>query len=94
MNDADLLNALRDCYDPVLRRNIVDMKLVRSAHLTPDAEAPGMVPRFMAAVSLSAPTSDEGANVQMVAQVENRLLGLEAISRVEVKLLPPLFAIL
>jgi hypothetical protein len=26
--------------------------------------------------------------------VENRLLGLEAISRVEVTLLPPLFAIL
>jgi len=94
MTDADLLNALRDCYDPVLRRNIVDMKLVRGAHLTPDTEAPGVVPRFVATVSLSAPTSDEGANAQMVAQVENRLLGLEAISRVEVTLLPPLFAIL
>ena len=62
--------------------------------MRPDTEAPGMVPRFVAAVSLSAPTSDEGANAQMVAQVENRLLGLEAISRVEVTLLPPLFAIL
>ena len=94
MTDADLLNALRDCYDPVLRRNIVEMKLVRSARLVRDVEAPGVVPRFVAAVSLSAPTSDEGANAQMVAQVENRLLGLEAISRVEVTLLPPLFAIL
>jgi len=94
MTDADLLNALRDCYDPVLRRNIVEMKLVRSARLTPDTEAPGKLTRFVAAVSLTAPTTDEAANAQMVAQVENRLMGLEAISRVEVKLLPPLFAIL
>jgi metal-sulfur cluster biosynthetic enzyme len=94
MTDADLLNALRDCYDPVLRRNLVEMKLVRSARLVRDFEAPGVVPRFVAEVTLTAPSGDEGAQAQMVAQVENRLLGLEAISRVVVKLLPPLFAIL
>jgi hypothetical protein len=43
------------------------------------------------------PTShctDEAANSQLSAQIENRLLGLEAISRVTVTLLPALFPIL
>jgi metal-sulfur cluster biosynthetic enzyme len=99
MSDADLLDALRDCYDPVLRRNIVDARLVRSATLTPDLDAPGasvpgVGPRFLARVTLTAPGSDEIANAQLLAQIENRLLGLQAISRVEVTLLPALFPIL
>jgi metal-sulfur cluster biosynthetic enzyme len=94
MTDADLLTALRDCYDPILRRNIVDLNLVRSAHLTRDPDTPGQLPRFIAHIELTAPTSDEAANAQLAAQVENRLLGLEAISRVRIKLLPALFPIL
>ena len=94
MTDADLLAALRDCYDPVLRRNVVDLNLVRSAHLTPDPEAPGIIPRFIAHIQLTAPTTDEAANAQLTAQIENRLMGLEPISSVQITLLPPLFAIL
>jgi len=94
MTDADLLAALRDCYDPVLRRNIVDLNLVRSAHLTPDLEAPGPIPRFIAQIQLTAPTTDEAANAQLQAQIENRLMGLEPISSVCITLLPPLFSIL
>jgi metal-sulfur cluster biosynthetic enzyme len=99
MTDVDLLNALRDCYHPVLNRNVVDLKLVRAVELVPDADAPGAgiagVPqRFVARVRMTAPGKDEGANAQLVAQVENRLLGMEAISRAEIELLPPLFAIL
>jgi metal-sulfur cluster biosynthetic enzyme len=99
MTDADLLAALRDCYDPLLRRNIVELNLVRSAKLTPDPHSPGanisgLPSRFLAQIELSAPTSDEFANSQLAAQIENRLLGLEPISRVKVTLLPPLFPIL
>jgi len=99
MTDADLLAALRDCYHPVLRRNIVDLDLVRSATLTPDFDAPGAnspgVPRkFIAHLTLTSPTSDETANAHFRAQVENRLLGLPTISRVELTLLPALFPIL
>ena len=99
MTDADLLHALRDCYDPRLNRNIVDLRLVRFAHLTRDLEAPGATipgvpPRYLATLSLTAPTTDEAANAQLSAQIENRLLGLEPISRVHVTLLPPLFPIL
>jgi len=99
MTDADLLQALRDCYDPRLNRNIVDLRLVRSAHLTRDLDAPGsnipgVPPRYLATLSLTAPTTDEAANAQLSAQIENRLLGLESISRVHITLHPPLFPIL
>jgi hypothetical protein len=98
MQDADLLQLLRDCYLPT-HRNIVDAALVRSATLTPDTEAPGAsipgVPtRYLATISLYAPGSDEAANAQLLALIENRLLGVEAIYHVHIKLLPALFPIL
>jgi metal-sulfur cluster biosynthetic enzyme len=95
----ELLTLLRDCYEPATRRNIVDAGLVRSATLAPDSTAPGNgiagVPqRHLASIALYAPGIDEAANAQLVAQIENRLLGVESISRVEVVLLPTLFPIL
>jgi len=99
MTEADLLNALRDCYDPLQRRNVVDLGLVQSANLTLDKTAPGasirgVAPRYTARVMLRAPSTDETRNAQLRAQVENRLLGMPAISRAEVELLPALFPIL
>ncbi|MDE1160976.1 MAG: DUF59 domain-containing protein [Acidobacteriaceae bacterium] len=99
MTEADLLLALRDCFDPVSRQNIVDAHLVQGFSLTPDEDAPGVgipgVPaKFIAHVRLLSPTSDEGLNAQLSAQIENRLAGLETISRTELKLLPPLFPML
>ena len=41
MTEVDLLAALRDCYDPGSRRNIVELKLVREVALDHDANAPG-----------------------------------------------------
>ena len=99
MTDADLLNALRDCYEPAQRRNIVDARLVRAATLAldeqaPGARSPGVPPRYIAHIALSAPGSDDTANALLVAQIENRLLGLPAISHVTVTLVPALFTIL
>lgn len=99
MNEVALLNALRDCFHPVLRRNIVELKMVRDVAVERDPDAPGTgipgVPqRYIARVAVTAPGNDEAQNAQLVAQIENRLAGIEEISRSEVKLLPPLFAIL
>jgi hypothetical protein len=98
MTDTDLQLALRDCYTPT-GRNLVDAGLLKSATLTPDIDAPGAsipgVPtRHIAAITLYAPGLDEAANSQLAAQIENRLLGIEAISRAHVTLLPALFPIL
>ena len=99
MTDADLLAALRDCYAPPAQRNLVDAGLLKSATLTLDTQAPGAgipgVPsRYLASITLHAPGIDEAANAQLAAQIENRLLGLPAISHVDIKLLPALFPIL
>jgi hypothetical protein len=97
MTDANLLHLLRDCYTH--NRNIVDAGLIQSAALTPDptapgASIPGLPPRYLARITLHAPGTDDTANLQLVAQIENRLLGLPSISRVELTLLPALFPIL
>ena len=97
--NTDLLQSLSECFIPALRQDVVAAGLVRSASVSLDGEAPGAgiagVPdRYIARVTLSAPGGDEAVNAQMRAAVENRLLGMSTISRVEISLLPALFPIL
>jgi hypothetical protein len=99
MTDADLLNALRDCYDTLTQRNVVAAGLVERATLERDREAPGanvrgVAPRYIARLVMRAPTADEERNAQLRAQIENRLAGLPGISRTEITMLPALFPIL
>jgi metal-sulfur cluster biosynthetic enzyme len=84
--------ALRDCYDPTLPCNIVDLGLIETIALTPDPEAPGAtipgVPqKFRVTITLTPTTQDEAANSQLAAQIQNRLAGLETILHTEVTLL-------
>jgi metal-sulfur cluster biosynthetic enzyme len=99
VSEGDLLQSLRDCYDPILKRNIVDLGLVRSATLTEDRTAPGagipgVEPRYIAHITLFAPAADEVAVAQLRAQIENRLAGLSAISGTNIEMLPTPFPIL
>ncbi len=98
-SEADLLLALRECFVPALRRDVVSAGLVRSATLTLDREAPGagipgVPPRFIARLALWEAAAEDAVNAQLRAAVENRLLGLPAISRLELTTSPPLFPIL
>lgn len=84
--------ALRDCYDPTLPCNIVDLGLIETITLTPDPEAPGAtipgVPqKFRVTITLTPTSHDEAANAQLIAQIQNRLAGLETILHTEVTLL-------
>ncbi len=97
--EEDLRRVLRDCFVPLQRRDVVTAGLVRSATVKPDLDAPGagiagVPPRFFARVVLGSPGGDEVLGTQLRALVENRLLGLQEISRAEVTMLPPLFQIL
>ena len=92
LTESDILLALRDCYDPVLPCNIVDLGLVRSITITPDLEAPGSnvpgVPQnHKIQVDLTPAQTDEAANAQLTAQIANRLAGLETISQTTITLL-------
>ena len=91
MTGDDILAALRDCYDPDIPLNIVDLGLIDRIDITPDREAPGAnipgVPtRHHIAITLTPTTQDEIKTAQLTAQIQNRLAGLEAISRTTITL--------
>ena len=92
LTESDILLALRDCYDPVLPCNIVDLGLIRSIAVTPDLEAPGAhipgVPqKHRIEIKLTPTQKDEAAEAHLRAQISNRLAGLEAVSRTTITLL-------
>jgi metal-sulfur cluster biosynthetic enzyme len=92
LTESDILSALRDCYDPVLPCNIVDLGLIRSIGITPDLDAPGsgipgVAQRHKIQITLTPTSEDESAISQLRAQIENRLAGLETVSHTTVTLL-------
>jgi metal-sulfur cluster biosynthetic enzyme len=93
LTQTNILDALRDCFDPALPCNIVDLGLVRSITITPDLEAPGSgihgVPqkhRIQVELTLTNPT--EEATAQLTAQIQNRFAGLEEAGETTVTILP------
>jgi metal-sulfur cluster biosynthetic enzyme len=91
LTEADVLTALRDCYDPVLPCNIVDLGLVHSITITPDLEAPGAhipgVPqKHRIKIEITPTQTNETSEAQLSAQIANRLAGLEALNQTKVVL--------
>ena len=77
LTESDILLALRDCYDPVLPCNIVDLGLIRSITVTPDPEAPGaqipgVPPKHHIEIVLTPTQTDEAAEAHLRAQIVNR----------------------
>ena len=92
LTESYILTALRDCYDPVLPCNIVDLGPIRSIVITPDLEAPGSnipgVPqKHRIEIELTPTQAEEAANSQLSAQISNRLAGIEAVSGTTIILL-------
>lgn len=92
LSESEILSALRDCYDPAIPCNIVDLGLVQNITLAADPEAPGSgipgVPqkhRVHVDLILTQPTEESAA--QLTAQIENRLAGLEEVSQTTVTVL-------
>jgi metal-sulfur cluster biosynthetic enzyme len=96
LTEDTIRDALRDCYDPEVPLNIVDLGLVYRVALAPDLDAPGAgipgVPqRQRVHVDLALTSPGCPAHSQIVAQIENRLAAFETVSRTEVALVwqPP-----
>jgi metal-sulfur cluster biosynthetic enzyme len=92
LTESDILKALRDCYDPVLPCNIVDLGLIHSLNITRDLDAPGTdipgVPqKHIIEIALTPTQTDESSQAQLTAQITHRLAGLETVSRTTVTLL-------
>jgi metal-sulfur cluster biosynthetic enzyme len=83
--------ALRDCYDPEIPMNIVDLGLVQEIEVESDPDAPGagiagVPPRFRVRIQANATSADDAARAQMTAQIANRLAGLPQVSRSHVQI--------
>lgn len=84
LTETEILAALRDCYDPAMPCNIVDLGLIRSVSIAADVDAPGAgipgVPQkhhIYIELALTNPTDEAAA--QVTAQIENRLAGIEQV---------------
>ena len=91
LTEAALREALRDCYDPGIPLNILDLGLLQSLTLTPDPDAPGagipgVPPRFTVEVTVTPTTTDEAEHAQLSAQIANRIAAFEQVSRTTVLL--------
>ena len=87
---ADTIRAaLRDCYDPDLPCNLIDLGLIRHIAVEPDPEAPGsgipgVPPRFRASVTFTPAHPNDATEAHLAALIRNRLAGLEPLSRITV----------
>ena len=93
MTEDLILTALRDCFDPEIPLNIVELGMVQSVVLVPDPDAPGSgipgVPaRYAASVTLLPGVRDEAMedahDAQLRALVHNRLAGFYELSQITV----------
>ena len=92
LTEFEIITALRDCYDPELPCNIIDLGLVRAVTITPDRDAPGAnipgVPqKHFVHIDLTLTNPSEAAEAHARAQIANRLAGLQTVSRTIVNIL-------
>ncbi len=93
LTEEEIRAALRDCYDPEIPCNIVDLGLLKSIAVEQDLAAPGRgipgVPqKHLIAIALTPATSTDDAQAILKAQIANRLAGLETVSRTTVTIVP------
>ena len=91
LTSDDIRRALRDCYDPDIPLNIVDLGLLDQVEIALDPDAPGagvpgVPPRHRVTIIITPTTNDEGKTAQLSAQIANRLAGIETIYKTAVHL--------
>ena len=86
LTEADILTALRDCFDPEVKLNLVDLGLIYKVETGPDPESKPAWPRQWVAVTMTLTTQQCPASGLIFEQVHNRLAGMQEIGKVEVDL--------
>lgn len=82
----NVTEALRVCFDPELPVNIVDLGLVYSVKVHVDPDAPGIEPRYAVRVTMTMRASNDEREAMLLAQVQNRLMGMQEVCRATVEL--------
>ncbi len=80
----EILTALRDCFDPEVKLNLVDLGLIYAVETGPDPDSTPAWPRQWVKVTMTLTTPQCPASGLIFEQVHNRLAGIPDISKVEV----------
>jgi metal-sulfur cluster biosynthetic enzyme len=86
LSEEDVFSALRDCYDPELPVNIVDLGLIYKVTLSPDPNSKRAFPRQRVEVNMTMTSPGCPSHVAIMEQVRNRLSGIPEISAAVVNL--------
>ena len=86
ISEEDVFQALRDCYDPELPVNIVDLGLIYKVALSPDPNSKKAFPRQLAEVDMTMTSRGCPSSATIMEQVRNRLAGIPEISNTVVNL--------
>jgi metal-sulfur cluster biosynthetic enzyme len=86
LTESQILNALRDCFDPEVKLNLVDLGVIYGVETGPDPDSAPAWPRQWVKVTMTLTTRESPANGLIVEQVSNRLAGIPDISKVDVDL--------
>jgi metal-sulfur cluster biosynthetic enzyme len=86
LSEPDILTALRDCFDPELKLNLVDLGLIYKIEMSPDPDSTPKWPRQRVKVTMTLTTPHCPASGLIVEQVENRLAGIRDVGKVKVEL--------
>ncbi len=82
----DVREALRVCFDPELPVNIIDLGLVYGITVEQDRDAPGLEPHYAVSIDLTMRAPNEEREAMLIAQLKNRLAGIQEVSRSNVHL--------
>ncbi len=86
LTEADILTYLRDCFDPEVKLNLVDLGLIYAIETAPDPGSTPKWPRQRVKVTMTLTTRECPASGLIVEQVRNRLAGIPEIGKVEIDL--------
>ena len=86
LTEDQIFAALRDCFDPEVKLNLVDLGLIYAIETEPDPESTPAWPRQRVKVTMTLTTEYCPASGLIIEQVHNRLATLPEISKVDVNL--------
>jgi len=86
LSDEDIRTALKDCFDPEVKLNLVDLGLVYDIATEPDPNSTPALPRQRVKVTMTLTTPQCPASGLIFEQVHNRLASIPQISKVDVEL--------
>ena len=86
LTEPQILAALRDCFDPETKLNLVDLGVIYAIETDSDSDSTPAWPRQWVRITMTLPKPDSPANGLILEQVSNRLAGIPDISKVELNL--------